>query len=290
MHPSAGKIGEQLLVHLRIGHGKFQHNIFGDLSAVMFVVLCQVGVHDFFAGGVFLEKERFLIKKPSAAIPQNGHTLGTHMFRHGDHVGFFQSRVHDLLGFSGFGHCGDPIPQHCRTFKVQCFCCTLHFLLHSLYGICAAHLDIRFRLLNHFCVIFLRNAAAANAHALLDVIVQAGACLFEILRKTFAARGQLKYTVCLFGSFPCHIATHIRSQIGAGFLLVFLYRQSGIRLLGKAEIGIPLVIFQQNVIFRLMLFDQAAFQNKGFIFRVGDNKIVVIHMLHHTCHFGGMVG
>ena len=67
-------------------------------------------------------------------------------------------------------------------------------------------------------------------------------------------------------------------------------QKSEIIYIGKAEIGVPLVIFQQNVILRLMLFDQAAFQNKGFIFRVGDNKIVVIHMLHHTCHFGGMVG
>ena len=122
------------------------------------------------------------------------------------------------------------------------------------------------------------------------MIIQTGTGFLEILRKAPVTGGQTEHTIRFPCRLPCHVTAHIGSQIVTGFLLVFFHRQSGIRLIGKAEIGVALVILQKDVVLRLVLFDETALQHKGFVFRVGDNKIVVIHVFDHTGDLRRMVG
>ena len=62
-------------------------------------------------------------------------------------------------------------------------------------------------------------------------------------------------------------------------------RYSGICFLHiQAEIRIPFVILQKDVVLRHVAFDQGTFQNKGFKFTGGNNHIKVMDFGdHHLC-------
>ena len=52
-------------------------------------------------------------------------------------------------------------------------------------------------------------------------------------------------------------------------------------LVGDLDIMIAFVILEQNIIFWIVLFNQAAFQHQGFELAVGHNVVKVVDIFHH---------
>ena len=117
----------------------------------------------------------------------------------------------------------------------------------------------------------------------MDMIVQTRTVFARIPRKLPAARTKLiQLSDQLYRILDCRRAC-IRPKI-LGFILFHLTRKKdpGVSFPQRHfYIRISLVIFQQNIVFRAMLFDQIAFQHKCFQLGVRNNIFKTVNQRDH---------
>ncbi len=125
-----------------------------------------------------------------------------------------------------------------------------------------------------------------------DIIVEAGAFCRLPFPDLTVTGADWKNSPNGFHGFPNRSCTGIRAEVFVP-ILFYLSCQAdpGIFLLcSDFDIGIVLVIFQQNIIPGPMLFYEIAFQNQCFHFGIRQNIVKIGYIGHHGSHFPGVRG
>ena len=73
---------------------------------------------------------------------------------------------------------------------------------------------------------------------------------------------------------------------GAVFRRLGYDGKPGISLFAQAQKGIPFIVLEQDIVFRLMLFNQGAFQQQRLKFRAGDDGFKFVDLRDHFHRFG----
>jgi len=174
--------------------------------------------------------------------------------------------------------------------QVAIFCCELELLggrgrLHARFERAAelllASFEKQLRIAHGFAIFLGRSQAFdAGAEAALDVVLQAGTGM--IARKIDLATGQQERAVEQVRDAVRQIAWEVRTVVGAAILA----QPAGDEDLGIAigqrelDVGVGLVVAQQDVEARLALLDEVVFQRQRLAFVV-DQDVVDIDGLAH---------
>ena len=113
------------------------------------------------------------------------------------------------------------------------------------------------------------------------MVIETGAVLFEICGKAPVTGWQTEHPVDGIDGLPRGKSAHIRAEIRAVLRDMQLCGDARIGRIGNLDIVIALVILQKDIVGRLMLFDERAFQHERFIFGSGHDEIVVEHLRNH---------
>jgi hypothetical protein len=123
------------------------------------------------------------------------------------------------------------------------------------------------------------------------MIIQARSLLADLLRKTARAVWKKECFRYSLNDPPCNASPSIGSEI-----LRFILTCPADNLKPRIWPGtvqfykrISLVIFQQDIVMRLMLFNKRVFQDQSFEFRIGYDHIEIMDFLDHGFHFGQMI-
>ena len=159
------------------------------------------------------------------------------------------------------GH--DLIAQQRRRLKVKAFGRGFHLLPQLLDDILFAVADHPQCALHSVVVGFAGNFSAAHGHALADVGVEAGSPLAEILREVFVAARQQKAVLRGLDHLP-HGKGRGEGADVVGVVIVLLQRGGDARPRAPRDldIAVPLVVLEQDVVFRRVGLDLACFQHQ----------------------------
>ena len=134
------------------------------------------------------------------------------------------------------------------------------------------------------------NTCLAPTGTLVHVIVEAGTVFAHIPGKLLAAsrqlQGQPNGLHDAVGDTSAAVGAEILSAIVGDFAHQFDF---GVNILHiQPQVGIPLVILQQNIVFGGIPLDQAAFQHQGLKLRSCHDHVEVMYMADHDPGFGAV--
>ena len=82
------------------------------------------------------------------------------------------------------------------------------------------------------------------------------------------------------------IRTGVRADIFCAVVIFLQNRRYGFVFVARhADIAITFIVFEQDIVFRHMLLNQAAFEHQRFKFAVGYNIVKMVHVFDHFAHF-----
>ena len=186
-----------------------------------------------------------LVRQSPSPVHQDGYCRFLPAGGCRNQVAVRQIRVNDLLGIPCFPDCLDPVTQLGCPLELQLLCRLLHLGGKPLDGLLAAGADIRHSFFNQCSIGFLVHIAPAKSHAFVNMIIETGTLLPEILGKPPATGRKPEYLVHLVHSLPGNKGTGIGAKVGTVLPGVLLFcRDPGIGRVGNLDIKIPLVILQ----------------------------------------------
>ena len=183
----------------------------------------------------------------------------------------------------------DAIPIYGSLFKQHFLCSLLHFILKLLLQFAAfafQHLNT----LSDDILIGLRGQhTGADTAAFFHMQLQARPFLSDIPGEFPGTAGQQKRLRQQPNGHVGSSSATVRSKIQC----IILFSPSGYRKLGvwffaDTNKGITLIIFQQNIVFRFILFDQRVFQQKCIQLRIGKNRLKIVDIGDHAPGFQRM--
>ena len=169
-------------------------------------------------------------------------------------------------------HGGDQIAQAGSLLELQVFGRPKHPFSQVAHQLVPPPAQERPDVLGGSLVCVVRDQAFhARPPAAVDVVFEAGPRMGS--RQVDAARRQLEMPVDEAHQAVGEIAGEVRPEIGRAVLLEPARDvHSRILLLGQLDVGIGLVIAQQDVVLRLVLLDQVVLKSKRF-FLVTDEDV-----------------
>ncbi len=163
---------------------------------------------------------------------------------------------------------------------------------HHLVGLA---LQQPHRLLHGLAVPALVHLPAAVAVTLAHPVVEAGPLLTDVPGELFVAFGQLQRPPQglddIIGGAPAPVGAEVpgpvlrhpahHGELGVGVPDV------------QADVGVALVVFEEDVVMGLVALDEGALQHQGLELRVGDDHVEVVDLGDHgpgLLRVGGQVG
>ena len=122
------------------------------------------------------------------------------------------------------------------------------------------------------------------------MVVKARSALAEILRKTSVAGREHKNLVSLLNCTFDVITALVRSDI-LRTVVLFLQdiRKPAPVARAYPDVAVALVVLEQNVVLRRMLFDKTALENQCLKFAVGDDIFKIVNIVNHSAHLFGVI-
>ena len=137
----------------------------------------------------------------------------------------------------------------------------------------------------------LQFVSPAIAVAFVHVEVQAGPLLADVPGELLSAGGQAQGSTQGIddglGVFPAGIGAEVPGPV---LRHLACQGEPGIGLVGQADIGIALVVLEQDVIPGLVPLDEGALQHQGLELAVGDDHVEVVDLADHGPGLLGMGG
>ena len=137
-----------------------------------------------------------------------------------------------------------------------------------------------------FFILFPAHTARTRSKTPAYVVVEAGTVRGGNFVHIKTARTQGKRRIDKVGYVPARNALHIRTEIlrAVRFQLSHHFHAREVRLYVYADKGIVLVVFEKNVVRRLVLFYQIVFQHQGLYFVARDDVIESVYFGNHARH------
>ena len=137
-----------------------------------------------------------------------------------------------------------------------------------------------------FAVEAVRAVRAAEAVAASHVEVQTGTLPADVPGKAAVAGGQAQRGADRVQREARFVAASEGTEILRPVVCGTVHqREPGVRLGGEPHEGIALVVFQENVIARLVPFDEGVFQHQSLELGADDDRVEPVHVGHHHFRF-----
>ena len=200
-----------------------------------------------------------------------------------DHVGVcHRARGHELLLSERF-HRTQPVAQHRGLLKIQSLCRSEHLFSKRIGKLRVFSLQKKHRLLHPRTVFRGRARKLAPCVTVIHMIVEAGPLFSKITRKFFRASGKLQ---CKPDGID-HALGHKSSAVGPKVARAVSHDAAD-ELHGRilvphvdAQIGIALIVFQENIIFRHVPLDERALEHQRLKLARRDDDVKVVNLADH---------
>ena len=208
----------------------------------------------------------------------------------GDHIALSPGGRLRQLPFEQPFHIADAVAQKRRLFKLQLPRGFRHLPLQIFEHFVGFTVEEPDHLPDNFRIRLGRNLSRAGRTALADLVMHARAAqLIRIRRLT--ARPQRKRLPQhfhhlahsspanirpeIFRAVPDHVVHHLRARIRLPLV--------------DADIGIMLIILEENVVIRLVELDKIAFEHQRFEVRLAQNNIEILDFRDHRLNLWRML-
>ena len=197
--------------------------------------------------------------------------------------------VDSLLAFHQVLRIADSVTQHRRLFKPHLLRRLIHLCgqaVDNLTALSAQEVDD----LAHDRAVFLRRRQRrAGRKALAELMMQAWAQVhigFHLHRAGTQREQPAQHIHHLAHAGCAHIGSkilrlilfHPPNQLNAGIILRRI----------DAQVGVMLIVLEQDIILRLMELDEVTFKNQGFQICVAQHDIKIIDSRNHSAYFDRM--
>ena len=174
-----------------------------------------------------------------------------------------------------------------RALKAQLLGCSLHLLLQLLTQALVLALEQKDGLLQPRVIVRLLHAGPAPAVAALHLIVQAGPLPADVAREFFGATRQAERRAQGVDDLLRAPAASVGAEIARAVIRDARgQRDDGIVLAQvDAQVGIALVVLEQDVVFRHIVLDERAFEHERLELRRGGDRLEMIDIRHHFARF-----
>ena len=199
------------------------------------------------------------------------------------HVGIGEAPRHHLLALAQKLHGGDAVPELGGPLEAQLLCRPLHLHSEVIADLLIFPLQKADGLVDVLPVAALVHLRPAVAVALAHAVVEAGPLLTDVPGKLFPALGQAQggqngLNDTLSGP-PAAVGAEVSCSVLCGPVC---QGEFGVFLLhGEANIGIALVVFEQDVVPGLVAFNERALQHQGLKLAVSDDDVEVVDLAYH---------
>ena len=273
LHLAAPLFAQGLAQGVGVGGQGVHRDDLGDLLVVQ-VIPGQELFPDLLQVGPVVEHELPLVGQAAVAVAQHRGADRIRRARQGHHVHLQALVHHHLLAFGHLGDGGDLVPQQGGRLKLQPLAGLLHPLGQGLEDVLFAVADQVHRPPDGLVVLLAADAAAAHPHALADVGVEAGPALAQVLGEAPAAPGQQKGVLGALGHLPGGKAGGVGADV-FGAVLLFLQgeRQAGPGLPRHLDVGVALVVLEQDVVFGGVGLDLAGLQHQRLELALADDDV-----------------
>ena len=208
------------------------------------------------------------------------------------HVGVRQGPGGDQLLLSQVFHRRQPVPQAGGQLKFQVFRGGEHLLADLLSDCLVISLQELLGLEHGFPVLSATLSRLAPAGALVHVIVQTGPLLADVPGELLVAAGKLQRQADglhhVVGDGPAAVGTVIIRPVVRRLADHGDHRVDFLHI--QPQIGIALVVLQQDVVFGHIPLDQGAFQHQGLKFTGSHDHVKMVDLAHHDPGLGRMGG
>ena len=162
-----------------------------------------------------------------------------------------------------------------------------HLFAQQAVDVSLAALQKAHRRLDPLAVLLGRNFMRAGRGAAVDVVVEAG--LFGLGRDRRRADAHAEGHVDDLEHVADAHAAHVRAEILVPLDKLARYGEGGIGLGdGDLDIRVRLVVFEQDVVLRLIFFDEVVFEGEGVDLGLGDDVVEVVDVGDHRLHLFGL--
>ncbi len=233
----------------------------------------------------FAHKERLAVAEPAAREAEHLKAAAPAALRQGNHVLLRHRGGDHLLPLPQPADGGDAVADARRALELQLFGGLPHLLLQGAQARGAAAAQEVQRLAHRLGVLLLADFPAAGGAAPLDIVVQARALFADVLRKAPAARRQAENLQGLVHRLPDGPAAHVGADVlGAVVRGALGLRDARPRPPGHADVAVPLVVLEQDVVFGGVLLNQAALEHQRLELAVGQDVLEPLHVGDHLAH------
>ena len=184
------------------------------------------------------------------------------------------------------------IPQRRRPFKFHILRSLEHLLPDFLRRRFVVSLEQLPGLKHGFPVLGAGFGWLTPTGAQIHVVVQAGTVFSNIPWELLVAVRKLQCRTDCLQYGVRYVSGPIGTEILCSIVCDFAYHGNGrVNFLHiHPQVGIPLIILQQNIVLRHISLDQGAFQNQGFKFAGCHNDIEVVNFTDHGPRLRGVGG
>ena len=211
------------------------------------------------------------------------------------HVGVGEAPCHHLLPLSQELHGGDAVPELGGPLEAQLLGRQLHLSLEVGADLLVLPLQQPDGLVDVLPVAALVHLRPAVAVALAHAVVEAGALLADVPGELFPALGQAQGRLDglddVLGGAPAAVGAEVPGPVLGGLVG---QGEPGVGLSHRqADVGVALVVLEEDVVPGLVPLDEGALQHQGLELAVGDDDVEVVDLAHHgpgLLGVGGQVG
>ena len=203
----------------------------------------------------------------------------------GDDVLIAAAHVDRLLPLHELLHIADAVPQQRRLLKAHLARSLRHFLPEPGDHRLAFAAEEIHHLLDNRAVFLRRRFARAGGETFPKLMMQAGAAI--LIRAENPCAGAQRKQPAQHGEHLAHARrAHVRAEVFRPILLHAAYQlHARIILPGiDAQIGVVLVVLEEDVVLRPVQLDEVALENQRLQIAVAEHHVEVIDALHHRAH------
>ena len=286
IHLSAIRLLQQFRKKLRILHRMRQQNFLWNSTLDQVILLHQRRNH-FPSILTGLQNLIILVQQIAVCKMQHGETaLILILIISNDIRQHRCAGSYDLLLLQGL-HCLQSVPKHCRFLEPKFLCGLLHPLSNFTRSLFIVTLQKLHGTKHGLSVLLHVSFFSAPAFTVPKMVVQAGTTLADVSGKGSGTIRKFQRQTQRIHDLLRNKTTTIRAEIFRTVIRNFPHKfHFGIGFTHiDTNIGIPLIVFQQDIIPRYVPFDQGTFQHQCLKFRAGNDGIKCMDLRYHLPRF-----
>ena len=261
---------------------------FGHRTALRVILLDERGKHLRWIAFEHMEQAVLLILQGAARIVKHAHAGARLPLYERYHVDIRKRARHHMLPRAQPLHGAQAVAQQGCALKLQFLGSLVHLFGQFLFQLFRIALEQGDRLIDQRVVFCRADLARTRCTAPPEVLVQAGPILADVAREHARAGFEVQRLADRVDRAARGHAARVRPKVARS--IVPRLGDNGERRVGRIrvqpDIGIALVVLEQDVVFGLVFFNHRVLKHERFELGFGHNDIEIIDMADQLARFG----